>query len=183
MVPYWIIESPSPRCFLASLVEIGTVALEKKIFKVVNVFLVLVNYLSLLYPRKRSFGGYIVILMFKVVWTNMNPLHSRMLCVKFGWNWHSGSGEEDSKFHQCIFTISLLSPLGKGYDPSYEQNWIPFTQVCFAPSLVEIGYEVLENKIFKFLLCIFAIWFPLEMDVALQLYNLYIFFSPKDTLC
>ena len=27
--------------------------------------------------------------------TNLNPLHPRMLCVKFGWNWLSASGEED----------------------------------------------------------------------------------------
>ena len=26
---------------------------------------------------------------------NLNPLHPRMLCAKFGWNWPSGSGEED----------------------------------------------------------------------------------------
>ena len=25
----------------------------------------------------------------------LNPLHPRMLCAKFGWNWHSGSWEED----------------------------------------------------------------------------------------
>ena len=29
------------------------------------------------------------------IWTNLNPLHPRMLCAKFGWNWPSGSGEED----------------------------------------------------------------------------------------
>ena len=29
------------------------------------------------------------------IWTNLNPLHSRMLYVKFGWNWPSCSGEED----------------------------------------------------------------------------------------
>ena len=28
------------------------------------------------------------------IWTNLNPLHPRMLCAKFGWNWPSGSGEE-----------------------------------------------------------------------------------------
>ena len=28
-------------------------------------------------------------------WTNLIPLHPRMLCAKFGWNWPSGSGEED----------------------------------------------------------------------------------------
>ena len=29
------------------------------------------------------------------IWTNLNPLYPRMLCAKFGWNWPSGSGEED----------------------------------------------------------------------------------------
>ena len=32
------------------------------------------------------------------------------------------------KFHQCTFAILLLSPLGKGYGPLFEQTWIPFTQ-------------------------------------------------------
>ena len=50
------------------------------------------------------------------------------------------------KFCQCIFTISSLSPLGKGRGPSFEQIWIPFTQGCFVPSLVEIGPVVLEKK-------------------------------------
>ena len=26
---------------------------------------------------------------------NLRPLYPKMLCVKFGWNWTSGSGEED----------------------------------------------------------------------------------------
>ena len=29
------------------------------------------------------------------IWTNLNPLHPRMLCAKFCWNWPSSSGEED----------------------------------------------------------------------------------------
>ena len=29
------------------------------------------------------------------IWTNLNPLHPRILCAKFGWNWPSDSGEED----------------------------------------------------------------------------------------
>ena len=29
------------------------------------------------------------------IWTNLNRLNPRMLCAKFGWNWFSGSGEED----------------------------------------------------------------------------------------
>ena len=51
------------------------------------------------------------------------------------------------KFCQSIFAISQLSPLGKGRGPSFEQTWIPFTQGCFVPSLVEISLVVLEKKL------------------------------------
>ena len=41
------------------------------------------------------------------IWSNLNPLHPKMHCVKFGWNWPGGSGQEDFfEFHQCIFVIS-----------------------------------------------------------------------------
>ena len=30
-----------------------------------------------------------------IIWRNLNPLHPKMLCAKFGWNWPSGSREED----------------------------------------------------------------------------------------
>ena len=29
-----------------------------------------------------------------LIWTNLNPLHPRMYCAKFGWNWPSGSGKD-----------------------------------------------------------------------------------------
>ena len=69
----WIIFSQG--CFVPSLVEIGPVALEKKIFLI----------------------------------SSMN-------------------------FRYFV----IISPL-KGVDPSFEQNWIPFTQGCLVQSLVEIG--------------------------------------------
>ena len=50
------------------------------------------------------------------------------------------------KVGQCIFAISLLSPLGKGRGPSFEQTWIRITQGCFVPSLAVIGPLVLEKK-------------------------------------
>ena len=40
------------------------------------------------------------------IWRNLKPLHPRMLCAKFGWNWLSGSGEEDfiiSSMYVCSF--------------------------------------------------------------------------------
>ena len=36
--------------------------------------------------------------------------------------------------------------LGELIGSSFEQTWIPFTQGCFVPSLVEIGPVVLEKK-------------------------------------
>ena len=43
------------------------------------------------------FRNFIIISPWKRVWalfwTNMNPLHPRTLCAKFGWNWPTGSGE------------------------------------------------------------------------------------------
>ena len=47
------------------------------------------------------------------IWTNMNPLHPRMLCAKFVWNWPNGSGEEDfqiSSMYFRYFVITGISP-------------------------------------------------------------------------
>ena len=50
---------------------------------------------------------------------------------------------------QCNFTLLLLSPLGEGQSPSFEQTWMPYPQGWFMSSLVKIGPVVLEKKIFK----------------------------------
>ena len=39
-----------------------------------------------------------------------------------------------------IFTISLFSPLRNGRGPLFEQTWLPLTQGCFVPSLVELAH-------------------------------------------
>ena len=97
-------------------------------------FLLFRNYLSLIK------GG-------ALIWTKLNPLHSRMLCARLGWNWQSGSGEEDFfKFPQCILAFCKKEKTRKGLDSSFEQNWILFTQGCLVLSLVEIGSVVLENE-------------------------------------
>ena len=41
------------------------------------------------------------------IWTNLNPLHQRMLCAKFGWNWLNGSGEEDFFNFVNVFSLFL----------------------------------------------------------------------------
>ena len=40
-----------------------------------------------------------------LIWTNLTPLHLRMLCTKFGWNWPSGY-EEDIKILLIVLSIS-----------------------------------------------------------------------------
>ena len=42
------------------------------------------------------------------IWTNLNPLHPRMLCAKFGWNWLSGSGEEDFLILSMYFHYFII---------------------------------------------------------------------------
>ena len=60
------------------------------------------------------------------------------------WLYHNVDSENKEK--------SLWGFIGS----SFEETWIPFTQGCFVPRLVEIGPVVLE-KILKFRKCIFAI--------------------------
>ena len=96
-------------------------------------------YLVFIFPSKRAWP---------FTWTNLSPIYPRILRAKFGWNWHSGDGDDFKFCLSCIFTIPFISPLERGCDPSFEQKWVPFTQECFVPSLVEISSVVLEKKIF-----------------------------------
>ena len=44
-----------------------------------------------------------------LICTNSSPLHPRLLCAKFVWNWNIGSGEEYVlKVYQYIFPFSLF---------------------------------------------------------------------------
>ena len=62
-----------------------------------------------------------------------------MLCAKIGWNWLSGSGEEDFSnlsMYYCNFVI--ISPW-KMAEPFIWTKMNHLHQGCFVPSLVEIG--------------------------------------------
>ena len=65
--------------------------------------------------------------------------------ITFCQNWPNGS-VKDLYISSMYFAISLLSLLGKGWDPVFEQTWIPVTQGCCLPSLVEMCPVVLEKK-------------------------------------
>ena len=55
---------------------------EKEFLKFVDVLSLFYDYLHL----ERAMALHLI--------KNLNPLHPRMLCAKFGWNWPSGSGVE-----------------------------------------------------------------------------------------
>ena len=78
-----------------------------------------------------------------------------LLCknyIKFIHNWPNGSGERSLNFFDVfsLFLYYLILEI-------FEHSWMPFTQGCFVPSLVEIVPVGLKKKIFKFCQCIFAI--------------------------
>ena len=53
---------------------------------------------------------------------NLNSIHPRMLCAKFGLNWPSSFKERILKYFQYNFTISLLSSLVEGHGRSFEKK-------------------------------------------------------------
>ena len=46
-------------------------------------------------------------MVWSFIWINLKPLHPRVHCAKFGWNWPSGSGEDlfISSMYFCYFVI------------------------------------------------------------------------------
>ena len=75
----------------------------------------------------------------------LNPFIQRCL-APIGWNGPFVL-EKILKFYQCIFAISLLSPLGKGRDPSFEQIWIVnvFSVFLYYPPLKKGHLNKLES--------------------------------------
>ena len=123
-------------CFVLSLVEIGPVVFKKNIFKVrQRIFPI-----SLLSPLRKGCGP-----SFEQIWIPITKGCFVPSLVEIG---PVVFKKKIFKVRQCIFVISLLSPLRKWRGPSFEQTWIPFTQECFVPSLVEIGHVVFKKKFF-----------------------------------
>ena len=88
----------------------------RRFLKFVNIFSQFCNYLPLEKGRTLHLKK------------NLNPLHPKIICAKFGWNWPSTSGEEDFLNLSISFRNLYLSPLGRGRGPSFKQTWNPFTQ-------------------------------------------------------
>ena len=80
------------------------------------------------------------------IWRNLNPLHPRMLCAKIGWNWLSGSGEEDFLISFMYYGYYVIISPWKRVGVLQLNKWIPFTQGSFVSSLVKTGPVVLGER-------------------------------------
>jgi hypothetical protein len=117
--------------FVSSLVKIGPMVLEK-IFKLPNPIF---TFFFIISSLKRTWP---------FIWTNLISPHPKIIClIEFG---QLVLEKKIFKNFQCIFTRLLLSPLGEGLFPSFEQTWVPSTQGWFVPSLIKISQVVLEKK-------------------------------------
>ena len=77
------LESPSPKDALCQVwLKLAQWFWRRRFLNFNNVF----SPFWIISPWKRA-GSFI--------WTNLKPVHPRMLCAKFGWKRLSGSGEED----------------------------------------------------------------------------------------
>ena len=108
-----------------------------------------------------------------------------MLCAKLGWNWHSGSGEEDFKILSAYFRYFIIISPWKRAGPFISTSVIPITQGCFVPSVNEIGQVVLDKKSFWNFVNVylpFCNYLPLEKGGALLLKELESLL-PENALC
>ena len=123
------LESPSPKDALCQVwLKLAQLFWRRSFFfKFVNNF----RYFVIISPWKRA-GPFI--------WTNLNPLHSRMLCDKFGWNWPSGSGEEDF-FFKFVNVFSLF------------RNYLPLEKDR------ALHFKKLESPLSK--IALWQVWFKL----------------------
>ena len=98
----------------------------------------------------------------RIIWffnncQELNPLHPRMFCAKFGWIWSSWF----LNFVNIYLLFRYYLPLEK-IIPFILIHLNSLPQGCSVPSMVEIGWVVLEKKIFKFV-SVFRYHLPLEI--------------------
>ena len=63
----------------------------------------------------------------------MNPLYTRILCAKFGWNWLSGSGEDENVKSVQIADYRLKTTYSSTLN--FDTQWKPWYQTYFDESI------------------------------------------------
>ena len=121
---------------MPSLIEIGLLVLEKKMFFNINICKYGFPYCGPSRPRGPWFVQTWIYIISESFHVNVSSSGSVVLEKKI------------FKWPHPIFAFLWLSPLWRGPGPLFEQFIISFTQGWFMPSLIEIGQLVLKKKIF-----------------------------------
>ena len=87
-----------------------------------------------------------------------------MLCTKFDWFLPSRLQKKIFISSISFRSLVIISSMKRVWP--FINTWIPFTQGCYVPSLVENGHVVLENS-FKFRWNIFVITSSLKSSLLL----------------
>ena len=129
----------------------------------VNVYF---RYFLIISPLKRA-GRFI--------WTHSNSLHSRMLCAKFGWNWLSGSGEEDFFNFVNVFSLfrnNLPSEKDVALHLNKLESTLPKDDLC--QDWLKLAQWFWRRRFFNIFKIIshFCYYLPLDKSVALHLSKL-----------
>ena len=104
-----------------------------------------------------------------IIWTNLNPLHPRMICTKFEQNWTSGSGEEDFLKNSVNFYIFvIISPWKWPMVIIWTQlNPLPLRMIC-----AKFGWNWPSGSGEDFFL-IFSAFLHFRYYLPLELTNVY----------
>ena len=93
--------------------SMGHITHLRKQFKSINTY----DYIITLIKRRRKNIIDFRIIYWFFICRNLNPLHPRMLCAKFGWNWLSGSGEDDFLISSMYFHYFVIISPWKRAEP------------------------------------------------------------------
>ena len=94
-----------------------------------------------------------------LIWIKLNPIEQRMICAKFGWNWPSGSGEEDILILSMYFRFFVITSPWKMVGPFI---WRKLN--LLHPRMVEIGSVLIWRRFLNFVnvFSLFRNYIPLE---------------------
>ena len=116
-------------------------------FKPINTFAQSYDYTTTLIKRgKRHF------LFFEnwmvIICTKLNPLHPRIVCTKFGWNWPSDTGGGEEDFVNVFSLFHYYPPLEKGVTLHLKKNPLYPRMLCakFGWSCEEDVYSQTDNR-------------------------------------
>ena len=108
------------------------------------------------------------------IWRNLDPLHPRILCAKFGWNWSSGSGEEDFLISSMYFHNFVIISPWKRAGPFNWTNLNPLHPRMLCAVWLKLAQWFWRRRFLHFrkYILLFHIYLPFEKGGALQLNKL-----------